>query len=186
KLAKTTVLFFFQAEDGIRDRNVTGVQTCALPISQGYTLEEASALRNKNPKEYVKASQASMHKHVALMLEFQKRGAVAFDYGNNISQVAFNNGLENAFDFPGFVPAYIRPLFCEGKGPFRFAALSGDPTDIERADEEMRRLFPENEKLIRWLNLAQEKIAFQGLPSRIAWLGYGERAKMGLALNRLV
>ncbi|TGV07318.1 urocanate hydratase, partial [Mesorhizobium sp. M8A.F.Ca.ET.173.01.1.1] len=146
-------------------------------VPQGYSLQEASALRNKDPKQYVKESQASMHKHVSLMLEFQKQGAVAFDYGNNIRQVAYNDGLKNAFDFPGFVPAYIRPLFCEGKGPFRFAALSGDPKDIERADEEMRKLFPENEKLIRWLDLAQEKIAFQGLPSRIAWLGYGERAQ---------
>src|SRR5690625_3727560 len=127
-----------------------------------------------------------MARHVEAMLEFQQSGSVVFDYGNNIRQVAFDDGVKNAFDFPGFVPAYIRPLFCEGKGPFRFAALSGDPKDIERADEEMRKLFPENEKLIRWLDLAQEKIAFQGLPSRIAWLGYGERAKMGLALNRLV
>ncbi|HDM8557438.1 TPA: urocanate hydratase [Staphylococcus aureus] len=148
--------------------------------------EEAKVLREKDPKKYVELSQASMAKHVELMLEFQKRGAVAFDYGNNIRQVAFNNGVKNAFDFPGFVPAYIRPLFCEGKGPFRFAALSGDPKDIERADEEMRKLFPENEKLLRWLDLAEEKISYQGLPSRIAWLGYGERAKMGLALNRLV
>lgn len=155
-------------------------------IPQGYTLEEAKALRNKDPKEYVKKSEASMKAHVQLMLEFQEKGAVTFDYGNNIRQVAFNNGLENAFDFPGFVPAYIRPLFCEGKGPFRFAALSGDPKDIARADKEMRKLFPDNEKLIRWLDLAEEKIAFQGLPSRIAWLGYEERAKMGLALNKLV
>ena len=99
-----------------------------------------------------------MKEHVSLMLAFQQKGAVAFDYGNNIRQVAYNNGLENAFDFPGFVPAYIRPLFCEGKGPFRFAALSGDPKDIERADEEMRKLFPDNEKLIRWLDLAEEKL----------------------------
>lgn len=155
-------------------------------VPQGYSVEEAKVLREKDPKKYVELSQASMAKHVELMLEFQKRGAVAFDYGNNIRQVAFNNGVENAFDFPGFVPAYIRPLFCEGKGPFRFAALSGDPKDIERADEEMRKLFPENEKLLRWLDLAEEKISYQGLPSRIAWLGYGERAKMGLALNRLV
>ncbi|UMT75374.1 urocanate hydratase [Staphylococcus roterodami] len=155
-------------------------------VPQGYSVAEAKELREKDPKKYVELSQASMAKHVELMLEFQKRGAVAFDYGNNIRQVAYNNGIENAFDFPGFVPAYIRPLFCEGKGPFRFAALSGDPKDIERADEEMRKLFPENEKLLRWLDLAEEKIAYQGLPSRIAWLGYGERAKMGLALNRLV
>ncbi|MCG9804541.1 urocanate hydratase [Staphylococcus argenteus] len=155
-------------------------------VPQGYSVAEAKELREKDPKKYVELSQASMAKHVELMLEFQKRGAVAFDYGNNIRQVAYNNGVENAFDFPGFVPAYIRPLFCEGKGPFRFAALSGDPKDIERVDEEMRKLFPENEKLLRWLDLAEEKIAYQGLPSRIAWLGYGERAKMGLALNRLV
>ncbi|EHJ07367.1 urocanate hydratase [Staphylococcus simiae] len=155
-------------------------------VPQGYSVEEARDLRVNDPKKYVELSQASMAKHVELMLEFQKRGAVAFDYGNNIRQVAYNNGVDNAFDFPGFVPAYIRPLFCEGKGPFRFAALSGDPKDIERADEEMRKLFPENEKLLRWLDLAEEKIAYQGLPSRIAWLGYGERAKMGLALNRLV
>lgn len=155
-------------------------------VPQGYSVAEARELREIDPKKYVELSQASMAKHVELMLEFQKRGAVAFDYGNNIRQVAYNNGVENAFNFPGFVPAYIRPLFCEGKGPFRFAALSGDPKDIERADEEMRKLFPENEKLLRWLDLAKEKIAYQGLPSRIAWLGYGERAKMGLALNRLV
>ncbi|AVQ35433.1 urocanate hydratase [Staphylococcus kloosii] len=155
-------------------------------VPQGYSVEEAKTYRENNPKAYVKESEASMAKHVSLMLEFQKQGAIAFDYGNNIRQVAYNNGVTNAFDFPGFVPAYIRPLFCEGKGPFRFAALSGDPKDIERADEEMRKLFPENEKLNRWLDLASEKIAYQGLPSRIAWLGYGERAKMGLALNKLV
>ncbi|MBF7016385.1 urocanate hydratase [Staphylococcus durrellii] len=155
-------------------------------VPQGYTVEEAKTYRENDPKAYVKESESSMAKHVSLMLEFQKQGAVAFDYGNNIRQVAYNNGVTNAFDFPGFVPAYIRPLFCEGKGPFRFAALSGDPKDIERADEEMRKLFPDNEKLNRWLDLASEKIAYQGLPSRIAWLGYGERAEMGLALNKLV
>lgn len=155
-------------------------------VPQGYSLEEAKELREKDPKKYVAEAEASMAKHVELMLEFQKNGAIAFDYGNNIRQVAYDNGVENAFDFPGFVPAYIRPLFCEGKGPFRFAALSGDPKDIERADEEMKKLFPENEKLLRWLDLAEEQISYQGLPSRIAWLGYGERAKMGLAINRLV
>lgn len=155
-------------------------------VPQGYSVEKAKKLRKEDPKKYVELSQDSMAKHVELMLEFQKQGAVAFDYGNNIRQVAYNNGVKNAFDFPGFVPAYIRPLFCEGKGPFRFAALSGDPKDIERADEEMRKLFPDNEKLIRWLDLAEEKISYQGLPSRIAWLGYEERAKMGLALNKLV
>ncbi len=155
-------------------------------VPEGYSLEEADKLRESDPKKYVELSSASMRKHVEAMLLFKENGAVAFDYGNNIRQVAFDEGLENAFDFPGFVPAYIRPLFCEGKGPFRFAALSGDPKDIERADELMRELFPEDEKLMRWLDMASEKIAFQGLPSRIAWLGYGERAKMGLALNELV
>ncbi|WP_281199929.1 urocanate hydratase [Staphylococcus schleiferi] len=155
-------------------------------IPEGYSLEEAEQLRESDPETYVQKSQQSMKKHVEAMLAFQEKGAVAFDYGNNIRQVAYDQGLENAFDFPGFVPAYIRPLFCEGKGPFRFAALSGDPKDIERADQLMRELFPEDEKLMRWLDMATEKIAFQGLPSRIAWLGYGERAKMGLALNDFV
>ncbi|UXR78052.1 urocanate hydratase [Staphylococcus sp. IVB6214] len=155
-------------------------------VPEGYSLEEADTLRETDPERYVTLSKQSMKKHVEAMLAFQQQGAVAFDYGNNIRQVAFDEGLEHAFDFPGFVPAYIRPLFCEGKGPFRFAALSGDPKDIERADELMRELFPEDEKLMRWLDMATEKIAFQGLPSRIAWLGYGDRAKMGLALNELV
>ncbi|UTH15589.1 urocanate hydratase [Macrococcus epidermidis] len=151
-----------------------------------YSLEETIELRKTNPEEVVRLAKQSMAKHVEYILEYKNRGAVAFDYGNNIRQVAFDEGVKDAFSFPGFVPAYIRPLFCEGKGPFRFAALSGDPKDIERADEEMRKLFPDNKKLMRWLDLASEKIAFQGLPSRIAWLGYGERAKMGLALNKLV
>lgn len=155
-------------------------------VPEGYSLEEAKKLREENPEEYVKLSSASMAKHVEAMLQFEKNGAVVFDYGNNIRQVAFDTGVENAFDFPGFVPAYIRPLFCEGKGPFRFVALSGDPNDIAVADKKMRELFPENEKLLRWLDMAEEKIAFQGLPARIAWLGYGERRKMGLALNELV
>ncbi|UEX90509.1 urocanate hydratase [Staphylococcus ratti] len=155
-------------------------------VPEGYTLEEATKLRESDPEQYVKLSSASMKKHVDAMLKFQEKGAIAFDYGNNIRQVAFDEGLEDAFSFPGFVPAYIRPLFCEGKGPFRFAALSGDPKDIERADQLMRELFQEDKKLMRWLDMASEKIAFQGLPSRIAWLGYGERAKMGVALNDLV
>lgn len=155
-------------------------------IPEGYSLEEAANLRAADPKEYVRLSSDSMAAHVKAMLEFQKNGAVVFDYGNNIRQVAYDTGITDAFDFPGFVPAYIRPLFCEGKGPFRFAALSGDTKDIEAADQKMQELFPDNEKLIRWLDMAKEKIAFQGLPSRIAWLGYGERAKMGLALNEMV
>ncbi|HIW37823.1 MAG TPA: urocanate hydratase [Candidatus Jeotgalicoccus stercoravium] len=155
-------------------------------IPEGYSLEKAKALRDADPVEYVKLSSASMAKHVEAMLLFKDKGAVVFDYGNNIRQVAFDTGVTNAFDFPGFVPAYIRPLFCEGKGPFRFVGLSGDPNDIAAADKKMRELFPDNEKLLRWLDMAEEKIAFQGLPSRIAWLGYGERVKMGLALNDMV
>ena len=155
-------------------------------IPEGYGLEPAAKLRKEDPDAYVKLSTASMTKHVDAMLKFKDKGAIVFDYGNNIRQVAFDNGLKNAFDFKGFVPAYIRPLFCEGKGPFRFAALSGDPKDIAAADKKMRELFPDNEKLIRWLDMAEEKIAFQGLLARIAWLGYGERAKMGLALNEMV
>ena len=155
-------------------------------LPEGFTLEQGDAMRKNDPKEFVKLASASMAKHVQAMLDFKEKGSIVFDYGNNIRQVAFDEGVTNAFDFPGFVPAYIRPLFCEGKGPFRFAALSGDPKDIEVADAKMRELFPEDEKLMRWLDMAQEKIAFQGLPSRIAWLGYGDRAKMGLALNELV
>lgn len=131
-------------------------------VPEGYSLEEAAALRDSDPAKYVTLSKRSMKKHVEAMLQFQKNGAIAFDYGNNIRQVAFDEGLENAFDFPGFVPAYIRPLFCEGKGPFRFAALSGDPKDIERADQLMRELFPEDEKLMRWLDMASEKSHSKG------------------------
>ncbi len=155
-------------------------------IPEGFSLEEAAQLRQTNPTEYIKLSKKSMAKHVKAMLEFQKRGAIVFDYGNNIRQVAKDEGVENAFDFEGFVPAYIRPLFCEGKGPFRWAALSGDPEDIYRTDQLIKELFPENQSLIRWIDMAQEKVAFQGLPSRICWLGYGERVKMGLAMNELV
>ncbi|MGO4888969.1 urocanate hydratase [Anaerobacillus sp. MEB173] len=155
-------------------------------IPVGYTLEEAEKLRQQNPELYVQLSNQSMKKHVEAMLAFQQRGSIVFDYGNNIRQVAKDEGLENAFDFPGFVPAYIRPLFCEGKGPFRWVALSGDPEDIYRTDRLIKELFPENEALNRWIDMAQEKIAFQGLPSRICWLGYGERMKMGLAINELV
>ncbi|QPA33341.1 urocanate hydratase [Thermaerobacillus caldiproteolyticus] len=155
-------------------------------IPAGMSLEEAADLRRKDPNEYTRRAKQSMAKHVEAMLEFQKRGAIVFDYGNNIRQVAKDEGVENAFAFPGFVPAYIRPLFCEGKGPFRWAALSGDPEDIYRTDELIKELFPENKALIRWIEMAQKKVAFQGLPARICWLGYGERVKMGLAMNELV
>ncbi len=148
--------------------------------------EQAKILREENPEQYLDFAYASMFRHVQLMLELQKRGAVTFDYGNNIRARAKERGLENAFDFPGFVPAYIRPLFCEGKGPFRWAALSGDPQDIDVTDKVIAELFPQNTSLQRWLKLAKEKISFQGLPARICWLGQGEREKAGLAFNELV
>ena len=155
-------------------------------IPHNYTNYEADALRVQNPDEYVNISYDSMKLHVELMLELQKRGSITFDYGNNLRARAFEKGLTNAFDFPGFVPAFIRPLFCEGKGPFRWAALSGDPEDITVTDKVMMELFPNNEGMIRWIKMAQEKIAFQGLPARICWIGQGEREKAGLAFNELV
>ncbi|HEV3222239.1 MAG TPA: urocanate hydratase [Puia sp.] len=150
------------------------------------SLEEAKKLRETNPDKYLELAYASMKLHVEKMLALQNKGAITFDYGNNIRARAFEKGLKNAFDFPGFVPAYIRPLFCEGKGPFRWAALSGIPEDIAVTDELMVQLFPKNHSLQRWLKLAKEKIAFQGLPARICWLGQGEREKAGLAFNELV
>ena len=148
--------------------------------------EQARTLREENKEAYLDYAYRSMYRHVELMLELQKRGAVTFDYGNNIRARAKEKGLDHAFDFPGFVPAYIRPLFCEGKGPFRWAALSGDPADIAVTDELIAGMFPENHSLQRWLKLAKERIAFQGLPARICWLGQGEREKAGLAFNELV
>jgi urocanate hydratase len=155
-------------------------------IPNNLSNEEADILRTNNPDKYIDLSYKSMRTHVELMLTLQKMGAVTFDYGNNIRARAKEYGLENAFDFPGFVPAYIRPLFCEGKGPFRWAALSGDPEDIKITDDLMINLFPENKGMIRWIKMAQEKIAFQGLPARICWIGQGEREKAGLAFNELV
>ncbi|MFY7946568.1 MAG: urocanate hydratase, partial [Bacteroidia bacterium] len=149
-------------------------------------VEAADRLRRDNPDKYTELSYATMVHHVKLMLELQKRGAVTFDYGNNLRGRALEKGLTNAFDFPGFVPAFIRPLFCEGKGPFRWVALSGDPEDIYTTDRAMLELFPENESLKRWITMAQEKIAFQGLPARICWIGQGEREKAGLMFNELV
>lgn len=177
------------------ERNITPDiltdQTSAHDPLVGYyphtiSFEEANQLRKTNPEKYIELSYQSMKKHVALMLELQKKGTVTFDYGNNIRARAHEAGLKNAFNFPGFVPAYIRPLFCEGKGPFRWAALSGDPDDIRVTDTVMMSLFPENEGMIRWIKMAQEKIAFQGLPARICWIGQGEREKAGLAFNELV
>ncbi len=166
-------------------------QTSAHDELVGYfpenlSVDEARVLRETNPEDYISRSQTTMARHVRQMLELQKRGAITFDYGNNIRGQALEQGVENAFDFPGFVPAYIRPLFCEGKGPFRWAALSGDPNDIYETDKAILELFPENHGLVRWIKLAQEKIAFQGLPCRIAWLGMGEREKAALAFNKLV
>ncbi|MGH2582669.1 MAG: urocanate hydratase [Anaerolineales bacterium] len=155
-------------------------------IPAGLTLKEADELRNTDPSAYEERSLESMAKHVEAMLAFQKDGSEVFDYGNNLRQRALENGVKNAFDFPGFVPAYIRPLFSEGKGPFRWVALSGDPEDIYRTDEAIEKLFPDDEHLHRWLALARERVPFQGLPARICWLGYGERAKAGLLFNEMV
>jgi urocanate hydratase len=155
-------------------------------VPNGYTLEEAVHLREADPKRYQEASMQAMAAHCAAMVEMQKRGAVVFDYGNNLRQRAYDAGVEDAFSYLGFVPAYIRPLFCEGKGPFRWVALSGDPEDIYATDAKILELFPEDEHLVRWIKMAQDRVKFQGLPSRICWLGYGERAKAGLAFNDMV
>ena len=155
-------------------------------IPAGLSLAEADILRESDPDEYLRRAVDSMTTHVQAMLDWQKKGAIVFDYGNNLRQRAYDNGLLHAFDFPGFVPAYIRPLFCEGKGPFRWVALSGDPQDIYVTDQAILELFPEDEHLGRWIKMAQRDIEFQGLPARICWLGYGERAKAGLRFNELV
>jgi urocanate hydratase len=155
-------------------------------IPAGMTLANALELRRSDPAEYVRRSTESAVRHVTAMLALQQRGVVTFDYGNNIRTVALDAGLRNAFDIPGFVPEYIRPLFCEGKGPFRWVALSGNPKDIKRTDELALELFPDDEHLRRWISLAQKRIKFQGLPARICWLGQSDRAKFGVAINDLV
>jgi len=155
-------------------------------VPSGLSLVAADELRKSNPKKYEEMSMASMAQHVKAMLEFQRRGAEVFDYGNNIRQRAFDYGVSDAFEFPGFVPAYIRPLFCEGKGPFRWVALSGEEDDIFKTDRAVMELFPHDEHLHRWLKMAREKVHFQGLPARICWLGYGERVKTGLRFNEMV
>jgi urocanate hydratase len=155
-------------------------------VPNGMSLEDALALRQKNPDEYIERSMQAMATHVKAMLALQKKGAVTFDYGNNIRAQAQRSGMKNAFDIPGFVPEYIRPLFCEGRGPFRWVALSGEPDDIARTDKLALELFPENKTLSRWMKLAKERIHYQGLPARICWLGYGERAEFGVAMNDLV
>ncbi len=175
---------------GLRPDAVTD-QTSAHDMLNGYvpsglTLEAAEALRTGDPAEYERRSYETAGRHVEAMLRFLDAGSVVFDYGNNLREAAKKAGVTRAFDFPGFVPAFIRPLFCRGSGPFRFAALSGDPADIARCDRELLELFPEDAHLHRWLTMARERIAFQGLPARICWLGYGDRAKAGLAFNDLV
>jgi urocanate hydratase len=155
-------------------------------IPNGMTYQEALALRKSNPRKYIELSMKAMAVHCRAMIDLQKMGAEVFDYGNNLRGQAQKAGVTNAFDYPGFVPAYIRNLFCVGKGPFRWAALSGDPEDIYRTDELVKTLFPEDKALCRWIDMAQQKVKFQGLPARICWLGYGERAKLGLAMNELV
>ena len=166
-------------------------QTSAHDVLNGYvpmgmSFNNALKLRKSDPDKYMKLSRQTIVKHVEAMLEFQKRGAITFDYGNNIRGEAKENGLSNAFDIPGFVPEFIRPLFCDGKGPFRWAALSGDPNDIYETDKAVKETFPENKPLCNWIDMAQKKVHFQGLPARICWLGYGERAKMGKIFNKLV
>jgi urocanate hydratase len=177
-------------DDGIIPDALTDQTSAHDPVNgyipNGLTLEQAGELRNKDPQQYKKLSLKSMARHVGIMLEMQKRGSIVFDYGNNLREFALQGGEENAFAFPGFVPAYIRQLFCEGKGPFRWVALSGDPEDIYTTDEALIKEFPDNNHLTTWLREARKKIAFQGLPARICWLGMGEREKAGLLFNDLV
>jgi urocanate hydratase len=164
----------------------TSAHEALFYVPSGLSVTAANELRTSDPEKYKKMAMDSMSKHVRAMLDFQRAGAEVFDYGNNIRQQAYNNGLSDAFEFPGFVPAYIRPLFCEGKGPFRWVALSGDPEDIYATDGAIMELFPDDDHLRRWLKLAREKVPFQGLPARICWLGYGERLRAGLKFNELV
>ena len=175
---------------GMRPDMVTDQTSAHDPLNgylpQGWTVEQAKALRESDPKSVEKAARASMKTHVAAMVDFWNAGVPTLDYGNNIRQVALDEGLTNAFAFPGFVPAYIRPLFCKGIGPFRWVALSGDPEDIYKTDAAMKKLFPENAHLHRWLDMARDRIAFQGLPARICWIGLGDRHKAGLMFNDMV
>lgn len=164
----------------------TSAHEALMYVPSGLSVVAADELRRSDPEEYKRRARASMARHVQAMLDFKRKGAEVFDYGNNIRQQAYDYGVTDAFEFPGFVPAYIRPLFCEGKGPFRWVALSGDPEDIYKTDQAIMELFPEDEHLHRWLRMAREKVPFQGLPSRICWLGYGERAKAGLKFNQMV
>ncbi len=189
-LGNAADIFAKLVERNIRPDIVTDQTSAHDPVNgylpQGWTLAEWRDKRESDPKAVERAARASMKTHVAAMVEFWNRGIPTLDYGNNIRQVAKQEGLENAFDFPGFVPAYIRPLFCRGIGPFRWCALSGDPEDIYKTDAKMKQLFPENEGLHRWLDMARERIAFQGLPARICWIGLGDRHRAGLAFNEMV
>ena len=175
---------------GVKPDMVTDQTSAHDPLNgylpKGWSLEKAAEMRLSNPQEVIKASSASMAIHVQAMLDFHEQGIPVFDYGNNIRQVALDEGVENAFDFPGFVPAYIRPLFCQGIGPFRWAALSGDPEDIYKTDAKVKELLPEDKALHRWLDMAKEKIQFQGLPARICWVGLKDRARLGMAFNDMV
>jgi urocanate hydratase len=177
-------------ERGVRPDVVTDQTSAHDPlygyIPAGLSLQEAADLRQQDPDEYQRRSMESMARHVQAMLDWQAKGSIVFDYGNNLRQRAYDYGVKEAFSYPGFVPAYIRPLFCRGQGPFRWVALSGDPQDLYATDEAILELFPDNEHLTRWIRMAQEQIEFQGLPARICWLGYGERAKAGLKFNELV
>lgn len=177
-------------EKGVRPDAVTDQTSSHDPtngyLPSGWTVAQWEEKRTSNPKEVEAAARASIKVHVEAMLRFQKQGIPTFDYGNNIRQVAFEEGLENAFDFPGFVPAYIRPLFCQGKGPFRWAALSGDPEDIYKTDQKVKELIPDDPHLHNWLDMARERIHFQGLPSRICWIGLGDRDRIGRAFNDMV
>ncbi len=164
----------------------TSAHEALMYVPSGLSVAAADALRRSDPEEYKRRARASMARHVQAMLDLKRKGAEVFDYGNNIRQQAYDYGVTDAFEFPGFVPAYIRPLFCEGKGPFRWVALSGDPEDIYKTDQAIMELFPEDEHLHRWLRMARERVPFQGLPSRICWLGYGERVKAGLKFNQMV
>ena len=188
-VANAADVFPYLAEGGVIPDVVTD-QTPAHDtlayVPLGMTFEEAWALQESDPTEFTRRSMVSMARQVEAMLEFQAQGAEVFDYGNNLRQRAYDAGVENAFDYPGFVPAYIRPLFCLGKGPFRWVALSGDPEDIYRTDDAVMKLFPEGDHLHRWLKLAREKVPFQGLPAQICWLGYGERVRAGLKFNEMV
>ena len=178
------------AERGITPDTLTDQTSAHDPLQgyypQGLSRDEADALRSSDPEEYQRRSMSSMRRHVELMVQLQQGGAKTFDYGNNIRQRALDEGFADAFAFPGFVPAYIRPQFCLGRGPFRWAALSGDPEDIRKTDEAILELFPEDESLHRWITMAQERVAFQGLPCRICWLGLGERDKAGARFNQMV